>query len=455
LGALRLEYWWPSELDDNPENWRRHPAGQAEGLDAVLDEVGWAGAALYNEATGRLIDGHLRKKRAIERGEQVPVLVGSWTEEQERLILSTLDPLAAMAEVAGQSLKDLIDVVEPDAPEGTEEIFERLKAEAEEALAAMIAEDAPDDPGAQVDKAEELREKWQVEAGQLWQLGDHRLICGDCTDAAVVERVMGGEKAQLMVTDPPYGVSYASKNEFLNSIDKGNRVQSAIENDHQSKEETQALWKAAFERAGAIMDRGAVIYCFMPQGGDQMMMMMMMMMMNAGIEPRHELIWLKNNHVLGRVDYAYKHEPILYAWKDGGHKFYGDFQTSILQFDKPTSSKLHPTMKPVELVELLVNNSSRNSEVVYDPFVGSGTTLIACERLGRRCRAVEIEPKYVAVTLERWHEMTGEEPVLVESQASFAADAPDQHSNAGRGTEGGVEVTEDDAEGNHQDAGND
>jgi site-specific DNA-methyltransferase (adenine-specific) len=142
-------------------------------------------------------------------------------------------------------------------------------------------------------------------------------------------------------------------------------------------------------------------------------MMMMMMMMGAGIEPRHELIWLKNNHVLGRVDYAYKHEPILYAWKEGGHKFYGDFQTSILEFPKPTKSDLHPTMKPVELIERLVSNSSQMNETVYDPFLGSGTTLMACERLGRRCRAVEISPPYVAVAIERWATMTGKTPVLL------------------------------------------
>ena len=138
----------------------------------------------------------------------------------------------------------------------------------------------------------------------------------------------------------------------------------------------------------------------MPQGGDQMMMMMMMM--ESGIEPRHELIWLKNNHVLGRVDYAYKHEPILYAWKDGGHKFYGEFQTSILEFDKPTKSDMHPTTKPVELVCRLIANSSLNNEIVFDGFAGSGTTGIACQNLGRKARLIELDPGYCGVILERF-----------------------------------------------------
>jgi len=267
----------------------------------------------------------------------------------------------------------------------------------------------PEDAGAQVDRADELQAVWQVKAGDVWEIpsktaaGVHRVICGDCTDPAVVARVMGEEKARLVATDPPYGVEYADKNAFLNAVGKPNHIEKRIENDHGGKAETQAMWKAAFEQTGNIMDYGAVIYCFMPQGGDQMMMMMMMQ--GAGIEPRHELIWLKNNHVLGRVDYAYKHEPILYAWKEGGHKFYGDFQTSILEFPKPLKSELHPTMKPVELIEKLICNSSRKDEFVFDPFLGSGTTLVACERQGRLGRGIEIAPEYVAVTLQRLADM--------------------------------------------------
>jgi DNA modification methylase len=272
------------------------------------------------------------------------------------------------------------------------------------ALAAMLeSERAGGDADAEpeIDRAEELREKWGVETGQLWQIGEHRLICGDCTDSAVVERLMGGDVCELVVTDPPYGVSYSDKNGFLNAIDDGNRIQTEIQNDNKSKDEMQAIWKAAFCEMSKVMGEGASIYCFMPQGGDQMMMMMMMMMMGAGIEPRHELIWVKNNHVLGRSDYNYKHEPILYAWKEGGHKFYGGFQTSVFEFDKPQKSDLHPTMKPVALVEKLIQNSSVAGDMVYDQFCGSGTTMVACQNLGRKCRAVEISPAYCAVILER------------------------------------------------------
>jgi site-specific DNA-methyltransferase (adenine-specific) len=244
-----------------------------------------------------------------------------------------------------------------------------------------------------------------TKSGDLWILGEHRLLCGDSTKATDVAMLMQNQLCKLVVTDPPYGVSYADKNAFLNAFDKGNRVQTPIENDHLDKADAHKLWKDAFTHMGASMDAGACVYCFMPQGGDQMMMMMMMQ--GAGIEPRHELIWLKNNHVLGRTDYAYKHEPIMYAWKKGGHKFYGEFQTSILEFARPSSSKLHPTMKPVELICKLIENSSRQGEILYEPFCGSGTTLIAAEQLGRKCYGMEISPAYCDVIVKRWETLTG------------------------------------------------
>jgi DNA modification methylase len=287
-----------------------------------------------------------------------------------------------------------------------------------------MMEEPPQDQGAQVDRAAELQEKWQVQRGDVWQVGAHRVMCGDSTCVEDVDRLMSGVKADAVVTDPPYGVNYADKNKFLNAIARGNRIQTPIENDHGEKIDIQEMWKASFSQMSLVMSPGAVVYCFMPQGGDQMMMMMMMT--GAGIEPRHELIWLKNNHVLGRADYAYKHEPILYAWKDGGHKFYGGFQTSILEFDKPLKSDLHPTTKPVELIERLIINSSQRGEVVYDPFLGSGTTIVACEQTGRIGYGMEIAPEYVAVTLERLSDM-GLQPELVENKNPVSGVDGDGH----------------------------
>lgn len=248
-----------------------------------------------------------------------------------------------------------------------------------------------------------------TKAGDLWLLGTHRVLCGDSTKAQDVARLMNGAKVELVLTDPPYGVSYSEKNQFLNASDKGNRNQTKIENDHLTKEQTQKMWKDSFSNMEKSMDGGAVVYCFMPQGGDQMMMMMME---GSGIEPRHELIWLKNNHVLGRSDYCYKHEPILYAWKKGGHKFYGDFQTSVIECNKPSSSKLHPTMKPIELLCKLITNSSLVGNSVLDLFLGSGSTLIAADQLNRKCYGMEISPAYCDVIVKRWETLTGKTATL-------------------------------------------
>ena len=388
-----------SELAPSPKNWRTHPKAQREALQGVLAEIGFAGAVLARETPAglMLIDGHLRVETAAD--SEIPVLILDVDESEADKILATFDPISAMAGADAAALDDLLRNVQT----GSEAVAGMLADLAKEAglyqQAEVTEDEAPEPPADPITKA-----------GDLWILGEHRVMCGDSTKPEDVAKLMNGARAQLVITDPPYGVSYAEKNAFLNAFDKGNCNQTKIENDHLDKKETQALWGAAFKNMADAMGPGAVVYCFMPQGGDQMMMMMMMM--EGGIEPKHELIWLKNNHVLGRSDYNYKHEPILYAWKKGGHKFYGDFSTSVIECKKPHSSKLHPTMKPVELIAVLAKNSSQIGETIYDPFLGSGTTLIAAEQLGRRCCGMEISPAYCDVIVQRWETLTGKTAML-------------------------------------------
>jgi DNA modification methylase len=272
-------------------------------------------------------------------------------------------------------------------------------------------EESEDTPP-KIDRAAELLKKWKVKLGDLWVLGKHRLICGDCTDVTVVAQLMGGGMARLYLSDPPYGVSYADKNAYLNTVAKGNSVQTPIENDHLNTVEIQELWFESFSRAIEICEDGAPYYVCSPQGGE--LAMMMMMMRKAGWLLKPNIIWVKNNHVLGRSDYQLKHEPILYGWKEGSHWFYGDRSCfSVWNVDKPVKSEYHPTTKPVELFEIAITNSSKEGDIVFDGFLGSGTTLIACENLQRQCRAIELSPAYVAVTLERYYEHTGVLPKRV------------------------------------------
>ena len=260
------------------------------------------------------------------------------------------------------------------------------------------------------DEAPEVAEGEPVSRlGEVYQLGRHRLMCGDATKIEDVEKLMDGKKADMVFTDPPYGVSYADKNEFLNLIDNGSRLQEEISGDHLDIDDIGELVYQAFSRISEVLADYSSYYITAPQGGD-LLLMMMMMMTKAGLPLRHMLIWNKNNHVLGRTDYNYKHEPILYGWKNR-HKFYGngEYTKSVWDIDKPLSSKLHPTMKPVELVSNAIKNSSKKDDIVLDLFGGSGSTLIACEQTNRICYCMELDPRYCDVIRKRYAKFVGKE----------------------------------------------
>jgi DNA modification methylase len=248
--------------------------------------------------------------------------------------------------------------------------------------------------------------------GDLWVLGEHRLLCGDATESDSYARAGLGQPFDLLITDPPYGVSYADKNRYLNLSLKGNRIQEPIKNDHQSPEEMGRLWQASFAAASRALKRGAAYYVTGPQGGD-LLLLFMRTLHDAGLPPRHTLIWAKNNHVLGRCDYHYQHEPIIYGWRDAGHKFYGGrSQTSLWQIPKPLKSDQHPTQKPVELYVRAINNSTKSGDSVLDPFSGSGPAIIASEQTGRRAATIELDAHYVDVAVERWQNFTGKQAIL-------------------------------------------
>jgi len=237
----------------------------------------------------------------------------------------------------------------------------------------LWAGDPPEDVEPQIDKAEELREKWQVQTGQLWQLGEHRLICGDCTDKAVVDRVMGGEKADIAVTDPPYGVLSDEWDRQFNQDDLDNLIANS----------TGLV--AIFNSAKTEIIKAILHLEPMPER--------MGVWRYSQIAPKPGMIW--------------SWQPLFY-WRCGDAVAWDSLDWYQGNSDKDGT---HPTQKPVEFFEKII--SSVEGRSVYDPFLGSGTTLIACERLGRKCRAVEISPAYVAVAIQRWVDVTGKEPELL------------------------------------------
>lgn len=272
----------------------------------------------------------------------------------------------------------------------------------EEALSALLAmnePEAPDEPEGDLTPPEEP----QSRVGEVYVLGPHRLVCGDAIQAAIWDLLLEGQPYDELVTDPPYGVSYAAKNDFLNSYDKGNSNQTPIENDERPPLEMKQFWVDVLSLACAYAKAGATYYSTGPQGGD--LLLLLLALQESGWLLKHMLIWVKNNHVLGRCDFHYKHEPILYGWKPGaGHYFSSEPGEcfSTWEVDKPNQSKEHPTMKPVPLFSKAIEHGSRRGEVVVDPFGGSGTTLIACAQTGRRCRMIELDPRYCDVIRKRW-----------------------------------------------------
>jgi site-specific DNA-methyltransferase (adenine-specific) len=250
--------------------------------------------------------------------------------------------------------------------------------------------------------------------GDLWLLGKHRVLCGDATDRAAYDRVLTTEHLTgAVIADPPYGVAIGAKNRALDAIDRADRVPTDMDGD-QGIEDVEKLWRASFDVLFDVLAPGSPYYIFGPQGGD--LGLLLLLLRDSGLAPKHILIWAKNraSFSIGRLDYDYQHEPVVYGWRPGaGHPWYAtEPQTSLLPFDRPAASRLHATMKPVDLLAYLIRNSAPIGGSVLDPFGGSGSTLIACEQTGRVAYLMEIDPHYVDVICKRFQDFTGTKPVL-------------------------------------------
>ena len=243
----------------------------------------------------------------------------------------------------------------------------------------------------------------KAKIGDIYQLGKHRLMCGDSTKQEDVSRLMNGQKADMLLTDPPYNVDYQGKAKDALKI----------ENDKMCNDKFREFLVGAFSCANECMKPGAVFYIW---HADSEGYNFRGACLDVGWKVRQCLIWNKSSMVIGRQDYHWKHEPCLYGWKDGaGHLWASDRkQTTVLNFDKPSRNAEHPTMKPVLLFDYQIKNNTKKEDIVLDLFCGSGTTIIACEQNGRIAYSMEYDPKYVDVIIERWETLTGEKAVLVD-----------------------------------------
>jgi site-specific DNA-methyltransferase (adenine-specific) len=240
--------------------------------------------------------------------------------------------------------------------------------------------------------------------GDIWQLGRHRLMCGDSTDTSQVAKLLGGTNIQLYLTDPPYNVAYGYNGAPTEKHRKDGLV---VLNDKMENDKFEEFLTNAFNAANANMEKGASFYIFHSDGYSYWFRKALLN--TVDLELRENLIWVKNSMTLGRQDYQWRHEPCLYGWKKGAsHNWFSDRkQTTVMEFDRPTKSVEHPTMKPIPLFAYLIQNSSKEGWNVYDSFGGSGTTIMACEQLNRNGFSMELDPHYCDVIINRWETYTG------------------------------------------------
>ena len=412
----------PDQLAANPLNWRLHPAAQQQALEGGLDELGWIQSVTVNRRTGYVVDGHARVALALRAGEPtVPIAYIDLSPEEERLALLTLDPIGAMAAQDHDQVAALLELGTAAESAALQAVIDAL------AEAAHITEEPAEgltDPDAVPAPARTTTTR----LGDAWRLGSHRLLVGDATDPEDLGRLMDGAEADLLLTDPPYGVAYVGKTaEAL-----------TIQGDDEDAGATRDLVATALRLAP--LRAGGAFYVFSPAGATETAFRLAIQ--DAGHELRQCLVWVKQQFVMGRQDYHWRHESILYGWRDGAAHYFvpdrtldtvidddldvdhmskadlqqlvrtllDDPHTTVLREDRPHRSELHPTMKPAALVRRLMQNSSRAGDLVLDPFGGSGTTLIAAEQTGRRCCMLELDPIYADVVVKRWSDFTGEEP---------------------------------------------
>jgi site-specific DNA-methyltransferase (adenine-specific) len=383
-----------ADLRLHPENPNQ---GDVGAIAESIEENGFYGALLVQRSTGYVIAGNHRVKAVVAQGlGKVPVIWVDIDDDRARRILLADNKTAQMAtydeEMLGALLKDLAVSEAGLAGTGWEgDELDRLLARS---AVELGDDDVPDVPDAPVTRP-----------GDVWLLGEHRLVCGDAADPTAVAAACGGEPAELLWTDPPYGVEYVGKTADALTI-KGDNADGLAD-----------LLAASFSAAGQSLKPGSPVYVAHPAGS--LSLVFLERFLGAGWRLHQTLVWVKDTMVLGHADYHYRHEPILYGYTPGGYGrrgrggdgwWGGNDRTSVLEYPKPSASREHPTAKPVDLVAHCLQNSSATGTLVLDPFGGSGTTLVAAHRLGRRAALVELDPGYCDVVCARWEALTGEAP---------------------------------------------
>ena len=396
--ADKLEHWPIERLLPYIRNARTHSEAQIAQIAASIAEFGFT-APILAGSDGVIVAGHGRLAAARKLGlASVPVVVlEHLTPTQRRALVIADNKIAENAGWDEELLRlELAELQEADFD------LALTGFDADELLEIMAGEETTAEGHTDEDAAPEVPVTPVSKSGDVWIMGKHRLLCGDSTDAASYDTLLGKERVAMIFQDPPYNVDYANT-----AKDKLRGTNRPILNDNLG-DGFQDFLLAAFKPALARCN-GAVYVAMSSSELDTLQAAFRA----AGGKWSTFIIWAKNTFTLGRSDYQRQYEPILYGWPEGATRHWcGDRdQGDVWHFNKPRVNDLHPTMKPVELVERAIRNSSRPGDVVLDPFGGSGTTLIAAEKSGRQARLIELDPKYVDVIVRRWQEYAGAQAV--------------------------------------------
>lgn len=379
---------------DDVRPYENNPRINDGAVDAVAESIRRFGfrSPLVVDEDGVILAGHTRLKAAAKLGlERVPVVVATGLSPEAAREYRLADNKTA--ELADWDLPKL--TLELDALRSADADFDPtafgFSADELSRLLALGPKEGFTDP----DDAPEIPETTTVKRGDLFRLGEHRLLCGDSTDARDVARLFDGATADLYLTDPPYNVDYTGSTGLK------------IANDSMADADFLAFLTSAFCRANDVLRPGAAFYVW---HSDTEGRNFREAVRQVDWTLRECLVWVKNSLVLGRQDYQWRHEPCLYGWKGGAAHYWngGRSQSTVFEIDKPRRNDVHPTMKPVELFERQMQNSTRPGDVVFDSFAGSGTTFVAAERLGRRCFGLELSPNYCDAIIQRWEAFSGE-----------------------------------------------
>lgn len=381
------------KLKPYKNNARTHSDEQIEKIAKSMKEFGFINPVLV-DGDLNVIAGHGRILGAKKLGmKEVPCLfIENLTEEQKRAYIIADNRLAEDAgwdkELLKIELEDLKNMNFDITLTGFElEDFD-FSMDETKVIEDEFDENVPEEPTSK--------------KGEIYKLGKHFLMCGDSTDINDVEKLMNGVKADMLLTDPPYNVDYEGGTGLT------------IQNDNMDDETFREFLRVSFFNANSVMKEGAVFYIW---HADSEGYNFRGACHDIGWKVRQCLIWCKNTLVMGRQDYHWKHEPCLYGWKEGAsHLWASDRkQTTVLEFDRPSVSKEHPTMKPVGLFDYLIKNNTKKDDIVLDLFAESGTSIIACEQNGRIAYSMELDPKYVDVIISRWEKLTGQQAERIEN----------------------------------------